>query len=1028
MRNLAILSSIVTSVILTCPDQAKAQSIGRQTITARARPLKIALQDIARRFHVELLFADEVIRARKAPAMSGNFTAEEALARVLAGSGLSIRGSAESGFVVTVSDGNDQAPTPAVPDILVVGHSTQNADIQRLTNDVQPYQVITRHDVQAQHASTVDELISKRMSQDAVALPLAQQPVSGGGSTRSMFNLRGLGADETLVLIDGRAMPRMPGTAGQLFTFTQPDVNGLSVDAIDRAEIITSTAGGIYGPGAIAGVVNLVLRRDYRGVEVNVTHGVTARGDAPYHRIDARVGFTPDQGATDVMLAFSSSVSRGLANGERDYLQQARSLQAANSKIASYTDLPISRSVNVISADGTPLVLKAAYGGASLGSALTSLAPGDGRSSAALGAALRARAGMLDTSLPEGIAGTGGSLVADRRTSMVLANVRHRFGDGMQAYVDYIRLLDTGRVNVSTNANYMQLSASDPRNPFQQAIGLTTPLTGLGSSGGTRSLTERLSAGLIINLPAHWKANLDYSRGIASQTIAFSGTTYGVDGLYALYGITRAGQPALNPFAGTSAFSAALASYSVPSSTNSVQKNHMSDMTARFAGPIAALAGGPLSATILLEQRREHVGSSSEDQLLANAYGLPYSEILPEYTERLRSASMELRAPLRRKDTGFLPLRGLEVQVAIRGDETRIALQPGYLLAQTGATDSFDTASRLALTYTLGAKVTPAPGLLLRASLATGEHTPPLGELANAQMLGATGPDPKRGNGVIAAPYNLVMFGHGKITPERAQSMSAGVVLTPFRPDGPMLSVDYTHISRSREVNGLHIGNVFYFLYHEGLYPDRVTRLPLTAADAARGYTGGVITSVDTSYLNDGWTKIDAVDARVVVPVRTETWGTFTWRGSVTWQPRYSRFVDASLPVEHLVNAADGVLKWRGNGGLDWVKGRFGATLNAQYYGSYRVTYGVGPDVANPSLLLDQGRQNIPAQLTFDLALACHLVVPGGGSRRRTLDVRFGVQDLFDSSPAVVVAAEGGYSYYGDPRRRRFELAMSFAL
>jgi hypothetical protein len=224
------------------------------------------------------------------------------------------------------------------------------------------------------------------------------------------------------------------------------------------------------------------------------------------------------------------------------------------------------------------------------------------------------------------------------------------------------------------------------------------------------------------------------------------------------------------------------------------------------------------------------------------------------------------------------------------------------------------------------------------------------------------------------------MYGHGKITPERAQSLSAGMVLTPFEPHGATLSVDYTHLVRSHEVDGQHIGSVFYFLYNEDLYPDRVKRLPLTAADAARGYTGGVITSIDTSYLTDGWTKIDTVDVRVDAPIRSRTWGTFRLRAGATWQPRYAHFASRDLPVEDQVNASDGVLKWRGNGGVDWVKGAFGATLNAQYYGSYRVTYAAGPDVANPSRLSDQGRLNIPPQLTFDLGLSYRLALPGKGA------------------------------------------------
>jgi iron complex outermembrane receptor protein/outer membrane receptor for ferric coprogen and ferric-rhodotorulic acid len=106
----------------------------------RARPLKDALQEVARRFHVELLVSDEALKGRKAARLSGTFTAREALAALLAGSGLAVEGSAGGGFIVTVAEpgGQAQMPVPAVPDILVVGTITQNADIRRMTNDVQP--------------------------------------------------------------------------------------------------------------------------------------------------------------------------------------------------------------------------------------------------------------------------------------------------------------------------------------------------------------------------------------------------------------------------------------------------------------------------------------------------------------------------------------------------------------------------------------------------------------------------------------------------------------------------------------------------------------------------------------------------------------------------------------------------------------------------------------------------------------------------------------------------------------------------
>jgi outer membrane receptor protein involved in Fe transport len=1006
------------------PSPSLARTATAQRVSLRPQPLKAALQEVARRYKIELLFSNDVVVARDAPAISGDFTAEQALHALLAGSGLQLKGSVEVGFVVAPADIAGPQVPPPVPDILVVGKRTQNTDIQRRSNDVQPYQVLTRELVHSSHARTLEELLGKYSSQDALGLTLAQQPISSAGAPRSNFNLRGLGLEDTLVLVDGRPMPRVPG---QGFVLGQADVNALSPEAIERAEVLTSTAGGIYGPGAIGGVVNLVLRRDYRGAEVAATSGLTSRGDGLYRRLDARLGFTPDHGGTDIQISYSRATGDGLTNGDRGFAENERRLRYASAVPYSWSELPLSNSANVASLDGQSLTLKAAYGGQSLGSNISYLSPQDARSASGLGAALSAHAGSLDLSLPDGKSGCESSLVAGQRSSMVLFNVRHKFGSGLEAYVDLIRLDNQGRVDYAQAGIYQQLSASDPRNPFDQDIEVVRAVPGLGTSGGTRTLTTRVSAGAIVELPEGWRSNIDYSVGSVRQRTAFSGTTYGLNALYALYGIPLAGYPAIDPLANAADFGAAMADYAVPTRYRFKQVNRMSDGAARFAGPLADLGAGPITATVLLEQRKERVAESRYDELIS-PYGIPNGDTVPGYSERIRSAYLELRAPMLGDMTGPAPKRGLELQLAVRRDATQVRLQAGYLQDQTGATDAFDKAGRTAMTYTFGARGLVLPGVLLRASIATGEQTPPIRELTGAYVIGQNGPDPKRGNTVIQAPYDLVMFSGGKITPERARALSAGVVFTPFRPDGPSFSLDYTHLRRSREVDGRFIGNAGYFLYHEDDYPGRVTRLPLSAEDAGRGYTGGVITRIDTSFLNLGWTVIDAVDVRAVYPVRTAALGDFTFRANVTWQPRFTRLLTAENPAVDYVDYADGALEWRGNGGIDWANGPMSLSFNGQFYGRYRAIFSGTTPSLKASILASQGREWIAAQAVFDLALAYRVEMPGHTSRPRFMDFRFGVLDIFDHRPATVVTAEGSYSYYANPLRRRFELTVAMEI
>lgn len=1022
MRRLTLCVLVATSGAVAMPGAARAAPEAVRRVRLPTQPLRVVLQALARLYQVELLFSDVAIGGASAHAVSGTYRIEEALAVVLAGSGLVVRRSSGGGYIVVKGDDAAAAAAQApVPEIVVIGRRTQNADIRRFTNDVQPYQVLTRDAIRSAHASTMEELIGKRMSADARGLSFSQMPLSEQASPQSTVDLRGLGADETLVLLDGRRLPRLPG---QQLQFVQPDVNALSPDSIERVEVATSTAGGIYGPGAIAGVVNLVLQRAYRGAELAVTGGLTQRGDAPQARIDARVGFTPDHGATDVMLSFSRASRGGLMANERDFGR------AVNDRVLStiaaayqYGDLPVSNSVNIAGSGRTPLTLKPEFGGGALGSFITTLPPGDARSTAQTVALLRANAGRLDTTPSDSQDGGQRSLTVGQDTSAILANIRHQFG-GVELYGDFVRLIDKGAVTGTSYGAFVQIPANDPRNPFAQAVDLSLPFFAYRTLSRQRIVTTRASLGVVARLPGGWKGNVDLSLGSARQEIWQSGTTPNINAYLQLAGFAPPSPGALNPFGDAAALQATLAANAVPFTTASLQTNRMRDVSLRLSGPVVALPGGALFATLLAEQRHERVAPTTA---FRQSFGIQIPQTLRGYGERVRSAYVELRAPLFPDQMAFAPLRGLELQVAARMDSTRVDVSPNPSDDSSIPYDRYRSAERAAVVYTAGLKALPLPGLLLRASFATGEMAPPLAQLASA-FVQSTNTDPKRGNQIIALPaYRLIVY-KDPLVPERAQTVSAGFIATPWGAGGPKLSLDYSRIRRSSEAGGT-AGFALTYLLYEDLYPGRVTRLPLTPADAAKGYTGGVITQIDASYTTVGWTRIDAVDARVDLPLPSARRGDVNLYAAVTWQPYYRRFLRPENASEDLTNRLDGALALRGNAGLGWSKGPLQLGLSAQYYGGYNVLLG---STLVPSLnlryLARQGAARIPASVTLDLSAAYRVALPGGRARPRTLDIRFGIQDLLDRRPALLVGQEGGYSLYADPRRRRFELTLALSI
>ncbi|MGI4746375.1 MAG: TonB-dependent receptor plug domain-containing protein, partial [Janthinobacterium lividum] len=543
-----------------------APAVGQSVAEADAQYLDMdagrlgeTLTKLAQKTGVNLLFSAATVGELRNPSVRGPMTIDEAVHRLLAGSGLLFRRTAE-GSIIVYSSGKPRAEEP-IPEILVIGHRTQNVDIRRTENDIQPYGVATSSEILSAHPDNVGDFLRNRLSSDAQVETAAQDPRGEGGSVRSEVNLYGLGADQTLVLVDGARMPGVPATA----YFFQPDVNGLPVTAIDRIESLTATAGGIYGPGAMGGVVNIVLKREYRGADLSINYGLTDRGDAQRRRIDGRIGFTPDGGRTDVMIAFSHSDSGELVDGDRDYVQRSRILLLGQTSLAAFLkDDPSAAAVVVQGTSGVNLQLKAGYGGAVLASPFSYLPIGSGGGNPI--ASLLANAGKFPQDLSPDGNGTGQSIVSNPETTSVLVNVRHRFGLNIEAFADLIRLEDDGRGVTGVNNQNVVVSNLAATNPFTQSVSLSFPLPGFDSVYRTRLTSTRLSAGLIGHLQHDWKAEGDLTIGGVKERISLSGFSLNADANAALFLGTpgAGGEPALNPFGDWGTFITAIQKYRTP--------------------------------------------------------------------------------------------------------------------------------------------------------------------------------------------------------------------------------------------------------------------------------------------------------------------------------------------------------------------------------------------------------------------------------------------------------------------------------
>src|SRR5262249_18334709 len=137
----------------------------------------------------------------------------------------------------------------------------------------------------------------------------------------------------------------------------QPDVNGIPLAAIERIEILPTTASGIYGGSATGGVINIIRRRDYNGAEGKLTYENTFDTDSAAGPIDFREGLSLEGGKTSILLAGSFSDENGLLRRDRDEFRRRyiAAVQANDPALLLPPNLPYGSTPNIRSVDGSPL-------------------------------------------------------------------------------------------------------------------------------------------------------------------------------------------------------------------------------------------------------------------------------------------------------------------------------------------------------------------------------------------------------------------------------------------------------------------------------------------------------------------------------------------------------------------------------------------------------------------------------------------------------------------------------------------------
>jgi iron complex outermembrane receptor protein len=723
-----------------------------------------------------------------------------------------------------------------------------------------PVQRLSREDIEKSGRASVAELLQTLAVDNQGSVPTTFG--SGFASGASGISLRGLGAASTLVLVNGRRIaPYGLADDGQkVFS----DLNMIPLEAVERVEILKDGASSIYGSDAIAGVVNVILRKDFSGVLAKLSHGQSRYGDGAETRATITAGFGDAEGDRYKLLL-------NLEAGKKDAIWNRDRAGRAQVGRQDLRDLGF---------DATTLT----GGGAGMGgtgaiitnNSAGSSVNGNVRNPATLDYYARGNlAGVGFTRTFPGAACSyftphrqgdpGGGCLTDaaqeygqiqpaQKSLNLFERGTLQFSADLQAYAELNLYRDQSEAmttpsGISGSVGYpggpvsnaaVALGAAHPDNPY---FGTAARLRYIAADVGPRvSHVDSTFTRLVAGLKGH-ALNWDFDTavlysqnkvsnersGYLQRDVTFSllnpadaatvASATASSAAYAALPVGSVWRIAENAGLNSAALYAAL---SPKIANDALSKTGQVDFKA--SRELMPLPGGPMGLALGAELRRESIRlDPTSGTERGNVIGLGYSAY--SGSRDVTAAYAEVLAPV---------LKPLELSAALRVDH----------YSDVGNS----------VTPKLGAKWTPGADLALRGTYAEGFRAPSSAE-NGAGGLAAFAPavDPVRcALGVpgtcTAGQVAIITSPNAELKPEKSKSFTLGIVWAPA--PRTSLAVDLWQIVRRNEINQEQTA--------AAVAAGHLVRDPSTASNIPGD--PGQITAVLANYVNSAQTTVSGVD------------------------------------------------------------------------------------------------------------------------------------------------------------------------
>lgn len=326
---LSVILTGIGGVTVSQPVMAQATSIASQKqFSVPAGNLREALDTLASQSGITVMYSPDLVGGKTTRGLAGRYTSEEALRRLLQGSGLEAQAAGDSTFTL-----RRQVPVPApvqpsrTAPASASAAGTETQELEKITvtgtrirgaQPSSPLVIISQEEMRLAGHNNLGEVIralpqnfsggqNPGVTAGADGSGVANQNITGSSS----LNLRGLGADATLTLLNGTRLP--------FDGFSQAtDVSAIPVAATERVEVLLDGASAIYGSDAVGGVANVVLKRDYSGMELAARYGVATDGGYGQTQYTVVAGTTWSSGG--ILLTGDFSDQERVRSGQRDFL------------------------------------------------------------------------------------------------------------------------------------------------------------------------------------------------------------------------------------------------------------------------------------------------------------------------------------------------------------------------------------------------------------------------------------------------------------------------------------------------------------------------------------------------------------------------------------------------------------------------------------------------------------------------------------------------------------------------------------